>query len=139
MSLGFPATRARVLQCHAGGDKRFSPLYAWVTVAGQDASIQEHYELAKRWFDAPGPRHWRESWGKTPDYFAVGTRLFKGDRGPFFYFALWCRYLDGNPDLVTLARGYDGFSSGLAATAGEDPADCLVRYLHGERSSFRLP
>lgn len=57
-----------VLECSSAGDRRFSALFARVTLAGQTRTIEEWYLLSKRWEGQPPPTSWRQAKGRRPDY-----------------------------------------------------------------------
>ncbi len=120
-------------------DERFSARYARVVVAGRERTIEEHYQLSKRWFDAPPATTWPEGYGRAPDYFVIGGRFFHASVATEFVCALWCRYLDRTPDLAAYLRQF-GYVPG-PSDAPEDRLhdEALARYARGKRSLFPLP
>ena len=98
--------RPRVLECSSRGDRRFSALFAKVTIKGKEKSIEEWYQESKR--TAEGKRAGK---GKT---FAYIIDPFTGDKLPAkdatdLYRGLWITYLSKNPELVEYASGFDEF------------------------------
>lgn len=57
----------KTLRCDSQGDKRFSALYAQVVVEGKLDTIENHYQLAKRFEGKPAPTTWRAAKGRRPD------------------------------------------------------------------------
>ena len=63
------------LECSSKGDKRLSAFYSKVNVFGKVDSIENHYQLCKR-FNNFVPSSWRDSKGKVPTHFVVkGKKL----------------------------------------------------------------
>lgn len=127
------------LECSSAGDKRFSAFYAKITLCGVYDSIENHYQLSKRWTDEPAPKTWRDAKGRLPDYFVVGTKVYDDVwKIKDFYYALWFRYLDENPDLVRFLRQYDHFTDRFATRGGVSQADAISAYLHGHDDDVGL-
>ena len=101
-----------ILECSSKGDKRFSALYAKVEVNGIEDTIENHYQLSKRFttlFGVIVPKVWTDAKGKAPDYFEVNGKPFELKYLPNFYALLWVKYLDQHPELVSYARKFDDY------------------------------
>lgn len=99
-------TRPKVLECSSRGDRRFSALFANVTIKGKTQSIEVWYQNAKRTADGK-----RAGKGKTFDHIVcpfTGDKLPAGEASNL-YKGLWITYLSKNPDLVAYAEGFDSF------------------------------
>lgn len=98
------------LECSSKGDKRFSALYAKVTFYGVYDTIENHYQLAKRFGDGK-PKTWKDAKGKKPTHLCINNRWnidIKYSRG--FYDLLWVKYFEENPDLAQYVSNFDEFS-----------------------------
>ncbi len=96
----------KVLECSSRGDRRFSSLFANVTIKGKEQSIEVWYQNAKRTADGK-----KAGKGRPFDHIICP---FTGDKLPAgeaenLYKGLWITYLSKNPDLVAYAKGFDAF------------------------------
>jgi len=97
----------KVLECSIRGDRRFSALFATVTIKGKEKSIEEWFQDAKRTADGK-----RAGKGKPFDHI---VDPFTGDKLPVkdavdLYRGLWITYLSKHPDLVEYASQFDDFT-----------------------------
>ena len=103
----------KVLECSSAGDMRFSAFGAKVEAFGTFDSIENHYQLAKRFVTVFGeleaPSHWKEAKGKTPVLSEIGGKLLPIDYLSMYYSLLWVKYFDQNPGLLRIAEQYDEF------------------------------
>ena len=124
----------RVLECSSRGDKRFSPLYAKVTIKGIEKSIEEWYQGAKR--TAEGKRAGK---GRPFDYIIdpfTGDRLSAKDALDL-YRGLWFSYFAKNPDLVKYGEQFDEFSNIYSGKAIDDSHHVVIgAYLKGDRERY---
>ena len=125
----------RVLECSSKGDKRFSAFYAKVSINNKLTSIENHYQLSKR-FDNYVPKTWRDSKGKKPTHFVVGKNKYEMKYFSMWYKALWLKYLDKNPDLVEYAMEFDNFNDIFKGKALNCQADVIRQYVKEGRSSI---
>lgn len=116
----------RVLECSSRGDRRFSALYARVKIFGREASIEEHYQLAKRFPRAP--RTWREAKGRRPAHLEICGRVLPPEYLTAWYALLWLVYLDAHPELVAYAREFDEFADSFARPGANSQADMVRLY-----------
>ena len=116
------------LECSTAGDKRFSAFHAKVNVFGKVDSIENHYQLSKR-FGNEIPRHWKEAKGKKPTHFVIGDKEYDLNHLSSFYRLLWVKYLDANPDLVEYAKGFDTFSDMFKGKSINCQADVIRDYV----------
>ncbi|WP_429909438.1 DarT1-associated NADAR antitoxin family protein [Geobacillus thermodenitrificans] len=98
-----------MLECSSKGDKRFSAFYAKVNVWGKYDSIENHYQLCKR-FGNEVPKTWRDAKGRQPTYIELKGKVFDTKYLTYWYKLLWLKYLDENPHLVEYAKQFDDFS-----------------------------
>lgn len=125
---------ARILECSSRGDRRFSALYAQVKVCGRLATIEEHYQLAKRFPWAP--RHWREAKGRRPTHLEICGRRFPVSYLTAWYALLWLLYLDQHPELVEYARQFDGFRDSFARPGCNSQAKMIELYVKRGREGL---
>ena len=128
-------TYPRVLECSGRGDKRFSSVYAKVTINGQEKSIEEWYQGAKRTED--GKRVGR---GKSFDHIVdpfTGTKLPQADAVDL-YRGLWITYFTKNPDLVKYAEQFDEFSCVYNTGEGFENrySEIIAAYVKGDRDRY---
>lgn len=124
----------KVLECSSRGDKRFSPVYARISIRGKEQSIEEFFLNARRTED--GKRAGRN---KPFDYIVCP---FTGDKLPAkdaadLYRGLWISYFNKNPDLVEYAAQFDDFSNafhkdGLFGSHEE----VIGAYVKGDRERY---
>lgn len=97
-----------ILECSSKGDKRFSAFYAKIKLFGKYDSIENHYQLAKRFGDFI-PRTWKDSKGKKPTHLHINGKDYDLKYTIAFYELMWVKYLDENPELVEYAKQFDEF------------------------------
>lgn len=128
----------KVLECSSKGDSRFSAFYARVTMWGVDASIEEHYQLCKR-FETPygviAPQSLRDAKGRKPCHIELNKKQYPVEMLTPYYKMLWLRYLDTHPELVTYASQFDGFSDMFKGKALNCQADVIHQYIKVGRES----
>lgn len=95
---------APFLECSSKGEKRLSAFYA--RLKGDDRSIEEQYQAAKKFADGSTGLNWREAKGRTP----VNNREVAD-----LYSKLWDWYISENPDLLEMIRN----ATGLQDTFGQ--------------------
>lgn len=128
------APEKKVLECSSRGDRRFSALYATVTIKGKEQSIEQWYQNAKRTADGK-----RAGKGKPFDYI---IDPFTGDKLPAkdasdLYRGLWITYLSKNPDLVEYASQFDEFHDMFRSSKMENcQADVIEAYVKGDREHY---
>lgn len=111
-------SQPKVLECSSRGDRRFSALFAMVTIKGKEQSIEQWYQNAKRTADGK-----KAGKGKPFDHI---VDPFTGDKLPAkdaadLYKGLWITYFTKNPDLVEYAKGFDEFHDMFR---GKDTVNC---------------
>lgn len=117
------------LECSSAGDRRFSALYAKVSVFGHIDTIENHYQLCKRWEHRPAPVTWRDGKGKKPDYVEIRGRKLDARFARQFYALLWFKYLQQHPELVAYARKFTHFTDRFATKGGISQADMIALYM----------
>lgn len=98
----FDAIRQELLHRMGTGtqeDERFSPRFAQVPVCNRMDTIENHFELSKRFGDAPVPRTSADTQGRTPTHFVVGEEAYPVEYLTQWYELLWLKYLDAHPEL----------------------------------------
>ena len=124
-----------VLECSSKGDRRFSAFYAKVAVHGETTSIEEHYQLSKR-FGNKVPDSVRSAKGRKPTHFALGGKRYDVKYLSAWYKLLWVKYLDEQPDLVAYASGFDDFSDMFKGRSANCQADVFRQYVKVGRKSI---
>lgn len=124
------------LECSSKGDKRFSAFNAKVSVNDNWDSIENHYQLSKRFGNSPPPNHWRECKGKKPTHFVINNIEYDIKYFSCFYKLLWVKYLDDNPDLVEYAKQYDEFTDMFRGKSLNCQADVISQYVKEGRQSI---
>lgn len=102
------APEKKVLECSIRGDRRFSSLFAKVTINGRERSIEEWFQDAKR--TAAGKKAGK---GKPFDHIVdpfTGDKL-PGSEAQWMYRGLWITYFAKNPELVKYAEQFDEFTN----------------------------
>lgn len=120
----------RILECSSRGDIRFSALYAKVKIGNKYDSIENHYQLAKRFSNGMIPTNWKQCKGKKPTHFVIGKMTIPLEKSVEFYDNLWYKYLDDNPSLVEVLAQYDDFSDMFnSKNAYVCQADSIRKYM----------
>lgn len=124
----------RVLECSSRGDKRFSAVYAKISIGGKEKSIEEWYQNAKRTKD--GKRAGKgNSFHHIVDPF-TGLELPAKD-APDLYRGLWITYLSKNPELVKYAEQFDEFSNAFGGEGIENNYNEVIgAYVKGNREHY---
>jgi hypothetical protein len=99
-----------LLECSSKGDKRFSAFYAQVEVFDVVDSIENHYQLSKRFGNDIKPRHWKECKGRKPSHFMIGRHRYDLSLFSLWYKSLWLKYFEQNPDLLVYIGQFDEFN-----------------------------
>lgn len=126
----------KVLECSSAGDKAFSAFYACVEVYGINDTIENHYQLSKR-FGNFAPIAARAAKGKQPTHFVVNDFTYSLDMLSMWYKLLWMKYLDKNPMLVDYASQYDDFTDMYKGKNTRNcQADVIRQYIKEGRQSI---
>ena len=128
-------TYPKVIECSSRGDKRFSSLYAKVSINGQEKSIEEWFQGSKRTEDGK-----KASKGKPFDYIIdpfTGTKLPKKDAVDL-YRGLWITYFTKNPELVKYAKQFDEFTNFYNTGEGFENRynEMIAAYVKGDRERY---
>lgn len=126
---------SKVLQCHSRGDQRYSPFFAVVEFGGVTDTIENHYQLAKR-FGRDVPRTWKDSKGRTPTHFHICGLDLDVKYGEQFYKLLWFFYFKNNPDLVTYAKTFDGYYDLFSGKSFVNQAVVIEQYMKRGKQSI---
>ncbi len=97
----------KVLECSIRGDRRFSALFAKVSIKGKEKSIEEWFQESKRTADGK-----KAGKGKPFDHIICP---YTKDKLPIedaadLYRGLWITYLNNHPELIEYASQFDEFS-----------------------------
>jgi hypothetical protein len=114
----------KTLECSSRGDKRFSAMYAKVTIGGVEKSIESHYQECKR--DSSGGRVRK---GQRVDHMVIGGKRLDAKYLTSFYTLLWVKYLRRNPELVTYAKTFAFFNDMFRGKAINCQADVIRDYV----------
>lgn len=114
------------LECSSAGDRRFSALYAQVTIRGKTDTIERWYQSCKR--DASGLVPGK---GRAVAYVLCpfSGRRFQPSALTPIYQSLWIKYLDAHPELVAYAKGFDIFTDQFRGRATNVSADVIRAYV----------
>lgn len=128
-------TYPNVLECSSRGDKRFSPLYAKITINGQEKSIEEWYQNSKRTQDGKKAGKGRP-FAYIVDPF-TGSKLKKKDANAL-YRGLWITYLSKNPELVKYAEQFDEFTNFYYSSDKLENSHnyIIAAYVKGDRERY---
>lgn len=118
----------KTLECSSRGDKRFSAFHAKVDVFGIVDTIENHYQLCKR-FGSFIPKTWKDAKGKKPTHIVVDGRELDVRFLTPYYKYLWMKYLDQNPELVEYAKQFDNFTDMFRGKSINCQADVIKRYV----------
>ncbi|MCR8641413.1 hypothetical protein NV379_01975 [Paenibacillus sp. N1-5-1-14] len=124
----------KILECSSKGDKRFSAFYAKVKAWGKYDSIENHYQLCKR-FGNNAPSSWRDAKGKQPTHIELNGKSYELSYLSQWYKMLWVEYLDKNPELVKYANGFDEFNDIFKGKSLNCQADVVRQYIKQGRES----
>ena len=124
----------KILECSSKGDKRFSAFYAKVKMWKKYDSIENHYQLCKRFGDFT-PTTWKDAKGKSPTHIELNGKNYDLKYLSQWYKLLWLRYLDTNPKLVEFAREYDDFNDIFKGKSINCQADVIRQYIKEGRES----
>jgi hypothetical protein len=129
----------KVLECSSAGDKRFSALYAAVTLWNKTYTIEEWYQFSKV-FGTRRPNTWQEAkqFGKfmKPTECVINhTPLDISFLTPW-YKLLWLIYLDQNALLVDYASQFDEFHDKFKGRSMNCQADVIRQYIKNGRLSI---
>jgi len=123
------------LECSSKGDKRFSAFYARVFAFGEFDSIENHYQLSKRFGDFI-PTSWQDAKGKNPTHIELNGKKYDLKMMPQWYKLLWVKYLDNSPHLVEHASQYDEFNDIFKGKSINCQADVIRQYIKEGRESI---
>ncbi|MFL1672687.1 DarT1-associated NADAR antitoxin family protein [Paenibacillus dendritiformis] len=125
----------KILECSSKGDKCFSAFYAKVAIWGKYDSIENHYQLCKR-FGEYVPRSWKDAKGKEPTHIVLNGRIYDVKYLSQWYKILWVKYLDDNPELVKYASQFDEFNDIFKGKSLNCQADVIRQYIKQGRESL---
>lgn len=125
----------KILECSSKGDKRYSAFYAKVKVWENYDSIENHYQLCKRFGDFK-PTTWRDAKGKTPTHIELNGKCYDLKYLSQWYKLLWLRYFDTNPELVSYAAEFDDYSDIFKGKSINCQADVIRQYIKQGRESI---
>lgn len=129
----------RILECSSKGDQRFSAFYAKVSSFGKVASIEEHYQLCKRFrtpYETIIPKTVEEAKGKTPSHIELNGVEYDIGYLTLYYKGLWMAYLDQHPELVEYAKQFDSYSDMFKGKSINCQADVIRQYIKEGRESI---
>ncbi len=124
----------KILECSSKGDKRFSAFYARVKAFGIMASIEDHYQLVKRFPEVP--HTCRDAKGKKPTHICINSHDLHADYLSEWYASLWIKYLDEHPELVKYAQEFDDFHDMFRGKSVNCQADMIRIYVKEGRSAL---
>lgn len=124
-----------VLECSSKGDKRFSALHAKVSVFNQEDTIENHYQLVKRFGDK-APKTWKEAKGKPFTHVEINNKKLDKQFITQWYKLLWTKYLDENPGLAEYARLFKDYNDIFKGNSYNCQADVIRKYVKEGRKAI---
>lgn len=109
------------LECSSIGDKRFSALYAMVSINGKVKSIETWYQQSK--FDNQGNPVAK---GQHVSYMIWNGKTYSPSKLSQLYKWLWIQYFKQNPDLIEYASQFDTFTDHFKGKAINSQADVIA-------------
>lgn len=124
------------LECSSKGDNRFSALYARVYLFDKWDTIENWYQLCKR-FNGKAPSTFKEAKGKRPSFLMINRQRIDKDYLTQWYKYLWLEYLDRNPHLVEYASEFNKFNDHFRTKSTINcQADVIEQYVQEGRMSL---
>jgi len=117
----------KVLQCDRLGDLKYSALYARLKFLGKEETIEEIYQLSKRFDDNKPPKSTYDAKGRKPTHFNIRGVMLKPDCQYIFYHSLWVLYFICNSDLYKYACEFDEFYDTFKGKSKVCQADSIRR------------
>jgi hypothetical protein len=124
-----------ILECSSRGDIRFSAFYAEIKLFNKLDSIENFYQLSKR-FGNKIPKSWRESKGKKPTHFNVNGFDYDVSLLGQWYKVLWTIYLDKNPNLIEYASSFSDYRDTFKGKSVNCQADVIRQYIRQGRDTI---
>lgn len=112
----------RILYCDSKGDKRFSALYAEVTINGVKDTIENFYQNSKR--DEAGNIPGK---GKKVAYMVFNGKRLPASKLTDYYKWLWDVYFKQHPDLLDVIRQHDVFIDRFKGKSINCQADVIAQ------------
>lgn len=116
----------KTLEVSSIGDKRFSALYAKVSVCGKVNSIENHYQTSKVFLDENNNEIQFDSFKevkkaqRNKKYTLIGFKLkgkfYKKENLTLWYKSLWYKYFLNNKNLIVVLNSYDHFTDKFTAS-----------------------
>ncbi len=145
---------SKILQCHSKGDKRFSPLFCYISAFKVTDTIENHYQMSKI-FEIDGIEQCPNDFMQAKDWQLLIKKgnsnikrnneefvLPNGDRFPIkyqvygWYSSLWLKYLDLHPELVAYASEFDDYVDIFKHNFPLCQADCIRLYCKQGRQAL---
>ena len=112
----------KTLYCDSRGDRRFSALYAMVTLAdGRRVSIESYYQSVKR-TKTGGPA----KKGQAVDHIIIKGKRYSPKYLTPLYRKLWVMYFQQNPELFEYAKQHTNFIDRFKGRAINCQADVIA-------------
>lgn len=126
----------KILECSSVGDKRYSAFFARTFAFTKEDSIENHYQLSKRFNNEVPPSHWKQVKGRKPTHFHIMGNDYDIKLITQFYKLLWLKYLDEHPELVNYAKQFDDYNDVFGNNASISQADVIRQYVKYGRQSI---
>lgn len=126
----------KTLECSSKGDKRFSAFYAKIKIGDSYLSIENHYQLSKRFGHSPVPKSWKDSKGKEPTHFICMGKVCPVEYLSMYYKLLWYKYLTENPQLVLYASKFNTFTDMFEGKSINCQADVIAAYVRDKKALY---
>lgn len=130
------AKKELTLECSSRGDKRFSAFYAMTRIGNAYLSIENHYQLAKRFNDGIIPTTWKDAKGKAPTHFICMDKRCPVEYLGMYYKMLWYKYLSENPQLVLYVGQFTKFTDMFKGKSTNCQAEVIAAYVKDKDALF---
>ena len=125
-----------VLECSTKGDSRFSAFCAKVNIFNMVDTIENLYQLCKRFGSDIAPSNWKDCKGKAPTHIIINNIKLDTKYLTPWYKLLWLTYLDSNPELVAFASQFDDYNDMFKGKSVNCQADVIRQYIKKGRDSI---
>jgi len=128
-----------ILECSSAGDKRFSALFAKVTLFGEEQTIEEWYQYSKR-FGIKDVKnyHWKQIKGMSKwlkiSHIRINGYKYDAKYLHTWYKTLWLIYLNKNPELVEYLKQFDEYNDRFKEKGHICQADVIRQYMRNRKS-----
>ena len=118
------------IECSTKGIIQLSAFVAKIKINHLESTIEEIYQLSKRFNIVTIKNSWDKNKGKNPDYFEFLNIRFDKELSSEFYTYLWCIYFLQNYFLIDYLNHYNSFTDMFRGKSLNCQADVITRIRH---------